>query len=175
MQRVLREKKLLSFFSKRPKTSLYLGAIFLSFLSLFFVQKERPSSSSDPSFLQEGKSLDTFIPRGFVLVPIAVENPRSLESALGGYGIVDLYASSDSRPDQFELIVKNIQILKSPYPPYEFAVISPEEKAKFLLQFNGLFKVAVKNPKKTGMHFEKEPRAEKTRKIKRKIFIDSDE
>lgn len=166
------KQRLVDFFLKRSKWLLYSGAFLFSLFSFFLTQKKPSSKSPSPLFSQRQESLDTFIPRGFVLIPIEIENQNALENTLGEYGVVDLYASSHSDPSQFQLIVKNIQILRSSYPPYEFAVMSPEEKAKFILQFNGAFKVTIKNPQKTGTYFEAAVKKHQNIGNKRKIVVD---
>ena len=164
-------EKMKKAFRKKPKFFLYTGTLFLSLFSAFIIQK-KPIKESP--LKEKTHNLDTFIPKGFVLVPIEVQNYKSLDSALGQYGIVDLYASTSSKPSNFKRIVKNIQIFRSPYPPYEFAVMAPEENAKFIMQIDGAIKVAIQNPKKNGMNFEFffEKKEKPTKKVKRKLFIE---
>src|ERR1035437_10610139 len=78
------------------------------------------SFSSAPP--QEGSKnpraqVDTYIPKGFVLVPIEVQNYEALDSILGQFGVVDLFQSlSPENPGQ-HLIARNVRILRAPQNP----------------------------------------------------------
>lgn len=95
------------------------------------------------------QSADTFVPEGFVLVPIEVENHQALDSILGPYGVVDLYASAMESGKKPQLVASRIKILRAPLNPNSFAVLSPSEDAPKLVR-SGQFIVVVKNPKERG-------------------------
>jgi len=97
----------------------------------------------------------TFIPDGFVLVPIDVQNPEALDSILGSYGVVDLFvpASAEGRPSR--AIAKRIKILRAPLNPNHFAVLAPEDEAPGLVRETGPFNVVIQNPRQVGTDFVK--------------------
>lgn len=118
-----------------------------------------PSSKENPAS-SEFDSFDTVIPKGFVLIPIDVQNSESLDRILGNFGQVNLYASSSNgdfqnsqKPGQ--LIARNIKILRAPLDPREYAVLAPEEDVGHILSFPQPFVIAVQNPKSVGIGFEK--------------------
>jgi hypothetical protein len=98
--------------------------------------------------------LDTFIPRGFVLIPIELENYESVDSILGSYGVVDLYLSGDESIRPKRPLVRRIKILRAPQNPSQFAVLVPEKEAPVFFQGSGQFFAAVQNPKEVGTRFE---------------------
>ena len=108
--------------------------------------------------------MDTFIPKGFVLVPIEVANYEALDSILGKFGIVDLFqAATPERPDQ-HLVARNVRLLRAPQNPSHFAILVAESEVGQVLRFGGQFTVVVKRPGKDGTEFVKELKVSK-RKI----------
>jgi hypothetical protein len=96
---------------------------------------------------------DTFIPAGYVLVPIQVANYESVDSILGKFGVVDLFASSLKKSARPEKVAGHVRILRAPLNPSQFAVLVPEIEAPRLVQREGPFFVVIQNPKETGMAF----------------------
>ncbi len=114
--------------------------ILLSFINKVVLtekQKKKPEVNT---------SVDTFIPKGFVLIPIEVANPESLNDIIGDFGYVDLYADrSKSEDPMFKLLVKNIRLLKSPVDSTIIAVLSPESMVKQIVSVNKKFKITIKS------------------------------
>lgn len=132
--------------------------VILFFVSLQFQEKKAP---------QEIQNLDTFIPHGYVLIPIEIVNLETVDEILGAYGIVNLYTFSSYTKKPSKLIVKNIRIVRSPKRSEAFAVLSPEKRAKSILSYPQPFYVAVKNPEAKDTSFE-------VKKKKRHIFVDTE-
>ena len=114
------------------------------------------------------ESFDTFIPAGFSLVPIEVGNYETLDSLLGPFGVVDLFAAEPGKPESSKCIAYRVKILRAPRNPSHFAVLVPMEQVQKILKYSGPFFVSVQNPKVRGTGFEKE-------KVKRRsrIFFNS--
>ena len=104
---------------------------------------------------QNEAAVDTFIPAGFVLVPISVSNFESLDSILGQQGVVDLYSSPASEGGRPVRVARHIKILRAPLNPSNFAVLAPEEESANLVKHHGPFSVVVQNPKQLGTDFER--------------------
>lgn len=140
-----------------------LSAALLSLIpvcgSLFFSSEPPPSASR-----ARAAQVDTMIPKGFVLVPIEVQNYESLDSILGQFGIVDLLipAGGDGQPNR--LVARNVRILRAPQNPTHFAVLIRESEVPQILQQGGLFTVIVKRPEQGGTEIVK-AQAKKRRKI----------
>lgn len=97
--------------------------------------------------------VDTFIPLGYVLIPIEVQNYESLDSILGSYGIVDLYSVNAAGVRSKSAVVRGIKILRAPLNPNHFAVLSPEARAAQIVGAGSTFNVVVQNPKAVGTKF----------------------
>ena len=113
------------------------------------------------------QDVDTYIPEGFVLLPIELNNGESLEGLLDTKGVVDLYAAG---PGGLKKKASAVKMIRSPRRPNHFAVLVPEEKAKFLMGEFKPFHAVIQNPHKTGSKIQA------TRvKHKRSIIIELDE
>ncbi len=89
-------------------------------------------------------SIDTHIPRGFVLVPIEVENYEALDSVLGNFGYVDLYRVTPSGSRQ--AVGRNLRLLRAPRNPTHFAVLVRESQSSEILSHKGSYVVVVRRP-----------------------------
>lgn len=113
---------------------------------------ELNSSSTLPT--TEAAAASTFIPDGYVLVPIDVQNPEALDSILGPYGVVDLFTGGmEGRPSR--QIARRIKILRAPLNPNHFAVLAPENEAPNLVRESGPVTVVIQNPRTIGTDFVK--------------------
>ncbi len=129
-------------------------------LSLLF----RPDTAQSSVMSAARPEVDTYIPKGFVLVPIEVQNYEALDSILGRFGVVDLFqAGAPDRPEQ-RLVARNVRILRAPQNPSHFAILVGENEVAQVLRFGGQFTVVVKRPEKGGTEFVKELKENK-RKI----------
>ena len=89
-------------------------------------------------------SADTYIPEGFVLVPIEIQNSESLSSLIGDFAVVDLFKGPHS-----QRVGRRLKMLRAPLNPQQFAVLVPEAEVSTLLQTAGPFWVAIQNPAMT--------------------------
>ncbi len=119
------------------------------------IYRETSRASSNERPLDQEESVDTFIPAGFVLVPIEVLNYESLDSVLGRFGVVDLYSADPSTGKKAEKVASRIRILRAPRNPNQFAVLAPEEESTDLVKDGSGYFVVVQNPKLGGTVFEK--------------------
>ncbi len=91
------------------------------------------------------KNIDTYIPEGFVLVPVELSNSLSLTGLLADRGVVDLYTGDPARR-RAEKVAEGIKIIRSPRDPSFFAVLAPEAQAPFLIQRFQAFHAVIQNP-----------------------------
>ncbi len=96
--------------------------------------------------------LDTHIPRGFVLIPIDVQNYEALDSILGPYGIVDLFKVGPENKAG-ALVARNVRLLRAPHNPSHFAALVPESEAPRIFDHGGSFVVVVKPLDAAGTKF----------------------
>lgn len=122
-------------------------ATLISLTIVGFATLRTQSSSKSTSGEGQLAGVDTFIPRGFVLVPIEVQNYEALDSILGKYGVVDLFRN---RADGGQLIAKNVRLMRAPQNPSRFAVLIAETQASEILKYQGLVFVTLKPPGQNG-------------------------
>lgn len=104
--------------------------------------------------------LSTFIPAGYSLIPIRVQNHASLDQVIGQFAIVDLFVKPlDPQKKPFQL-ARAVRLVRSPKNPNHFAVLTPQEKANRLFAHDGEIFAVVKSHKEVGTDFDldKKPR-----------------
>lgn len=136
------------FHKKIPNKILWAAFIGLGLLALVLpVQKEEPATPIDKSVV----SADTFIPKGFVLVPIELSNANSLSSLVGEVGgVVDLYLPQAKGPSR--KVASRLKILRAPYNPDLYAVLVREQESGTILNYTGPFVAVVQNPQAQGQN-----------------------
>lgn len=130
---------------------LVIAFILLGIIS-FLVTKSTKEPEQKEKFVQEPKSVDTFIPRGFVLVPIEITNAESLNSLVGDMGgVVDLYLASGEKQKGGGLKVgSKLKLVRAPLNPQQYAVLVPDNESSRLLSFPGPFVAVIQNPDAKG-------------------------
>ncbi len=87
---------------------------------------------------------DTFIPKGFVLVPIELANFDSVSALIDQFGVIDLYAGAPQIAGSVK-ISSRIKILRAPLNPQLFAVLVPEKDSSSIMKRTGPFWAVVQN------------------------------
>lgn len=110
-----------------------------------------PSKEEAPGQPEPIASVDTYIPRGYTLVPIELANAASLSSMVGDMGgVVDLYlASTESRKGGLKIGSK-LKLLRAPLNPDQYAVLVNEQEAPKVLSYAGPFTAVIQNPDSRG-------------------------
>ena len=124
---------------------------------------------SDPTKPQPARNIDSYIPEGFVLVPVELSNSPALDGILTHKGVVDLY-TGDPTSERAEKVAQAVKIIRSPLNPSHFAILSPEESAGFLIQRFQAFHAVIQNPQ----HKKKTVIQPLKKKNKRSIVIELD-
>ena len=86
---------------------------------------------------------DTFIPKGYVLVPIELRNMATIKSLIGAYGLVDLYAESEQKSNS--LVVSKVKIVRAPLNSELYAVLVTDSQASEIIKSPQGFWAAVQN------------------------------
>ena len=97
-----------------------------------------PAESSAP------ETIDTYIPKGHLLVPVDIQNADQLQSLVGPTTVVDLYASGAGHRAQ--LVGRRLRLLRAPANPQVFAVLIRDTEADRLLNFPGPFRASIRTP-----------------------------
>lgn len=111
-------------------------------LYLFGTQPETKAES------RPFESPDTFIPAGFVLIPLHLENSRAIEPMIGSHGVVDLFAVQAEQAPR--LLASQVRIVRAPLDPTQFAVLIEEEKSGVLIQNHYPVRAIIQNPEQSS-------------------------
>lgn len=96
-------------------------------------------------------SVDTYIPKGFVLVPLELANADSLSSLVGDLGgVVDLYLAGGNKGKGNFKVASRIKLLRAPLNPQQYAVLIRESDSSKILSMTGPFIAVVQNPDSKG-------------------------
>jgi hypothetical protein len=141
------------------------AAFLLSLIFVFILNQVEDPENKEGAIV---RSADTYIPDGFVLVPIEVQNSESLDSILGSHGVVDLYLAPLNPQQKPKKVASKIKLMRAPLNPSLFAVLAPEAEASKLVTVEQPFIVMIQNPKSNGTRFVKDrpkPSGFRTRKL----------
>ena len=95
-------------------------------------------------------SLDHLVPKGFVLMPIEISNGPDIRNIIGSYGVVDLYAYSETTGLPDKLSASSLKILPPLTEEGAFTALVPEKSAIHLFDYTESFYAVIQNPQKTG-------------------------
>ena len=129
------------------------------FAGLFALIWDLGSPKKDAEMIQpeSPETAATYIPAGYVLVPIEVANYESLDSILGKFGVVDLFRPPLGEHGRPVKVAERVKILRAPLNPSHFAVLVRDADAPRLVTEGGAFTVVVQNPSRTdGTRFVNE-------------------
>lgn len=129
------------------------GIALIPILASWWLQAPQADASSKSA--SRAADMDTYIPKGFVLVPIEVLNYEALDSILGKFGVVDLYQSGGSEKVQQRLVARHVRILRAPQNPSHFAILVQESEVSEILKFGGTFTVTIRSPETGGTEIVK--------------------
>jgi hypothetical protein len=145
------ELKLLELPMVKKHPRAILATLIGFFLILSYLAESHMTSAKNIVTSDQTVNLDIFIPDGFVLVPIEVQNLASLDSIVGQFGVVDLF-----KDGQASAIVQGVKIIRSPKDQLQFAILAPEEFSQKLVQNSDKpFIVVVQNPKQAKNRIQK--------------------
>jgi hypothetical protein len=129
----------------RLRSWTWLAAIAVAGFLGYYQDATAPKPTAPKVEPEPIESASTFIPDGFVLVPIELANFESLDSILGKFGVVDLYLPADSPRGHARKIATHIKILRAPLNPSHFAVLVRETESARLVTHTGPFIAVVQN------------------------------
>lgn len=123
------------FKDKLKKTNLkqQLTIAFIFSLLSFLILNKQGTNQSQLKKTKTASSLNvnTFIPAGFVLIPVNLLNSESLNGLIGKWGWISLYSSLPGK--NLKPIVSSIRVIRSPKNPNQFAVLAEEGKSSLIL------------------------------------------
>ncbi len=148
----------------KPKQKMVFIILLLGFTA--FIWEKNHEVQAPAQIL--ASSVDTYIPAGFVLVPIQLSNAEALDSMIGSKGVVDLFIPDVKRPGHSKKIAEHIKILRAPLNPNQFAVLASESASSSLVHYEGAYFAVVQNPKTVGTQLETPPK----RKLSSRLIME---
>lgn len=103
---------------------MLLGLFFLVVILIALQKKSAPAQISET----ETPAADTYIPPGFVLVPLRLENHQSVDSVVTQFAVVNIYKGAPGPNQKSQLLGRNLRLLRAPLNPQQFAVLVPESQ-----------------------------------------------
>lgn len=120
---------------KNSAKEILLWSIFLTIgatVAYFSAHAEEKTSTPEAP-----TSLETFIPKDHLLIPIEISNADKLDGLLGAAGIVDLYQVPPPTGGPAKLVGRRLRLLRAPLNPNAFAVLLRESEADQFLASPG--------------------------------------
>lgn len=128
-----------------PNALLFLAALAMALIASSAKQEE-PSQVTKP--------IDTYIPRGYVLLPLPIENKKTLRTIIGDKAVINLYRKKEGGKPR--LIARNLRILSGGQAPLQMNILVKENLASQLLQREGSYWAAIQNSQESSApHFLK--------------------
>ncbi len=143
--------------SKQNKLLVISLLIFILF-STFYSITQRSTTSKIPEKIYA----DTFIPKGFVLIPVELANFESVSALIDQFGVIDLYAGAPQMAGS-KKIAARVKILRAPLNPNLFAILIAEDRSSQIMKQVGPFWAVVQNRLATDE--KKEAKAQKSIQI----------
>ena len=129
------------------KTLPYIAIVAVaSGLTILWEVKLSNQESKLPDGKIQEKSADTYIPNGFVLVPIEIANKDALDGLFGDFGVVDLFFPATKAGEKPFPVAQHMKLLRAPKNPHQFAVLAPEALASRFARLNEPLFAVIKNP-----------------------------
>lgn len=119
------------------------------FLFVVFLIDRKPKGETQESAIEQMASVDTYIPPGYVLVDIIIQNLAFVDSIVGQFAVVDVLTAADKTP-----VGQGLKLIRSPNNPSQFGVLVPESSSH-LFTHDKPFYVAIQNPKQNDTSFKK--------------------
>lgn len=95
---------------------------------------------------------DTYIPKGYVLIPIELANFESVSALIDQFGVIDLYAGVPQSAGSVK-IASRVKMLRAPLNPQLFAILISEKDSSSIMKRTGPFWAVVQN----RQSFEEKP------------------
>ncbi len=140
------ERYLKSWWSQPLSKYLLIGLLAMALLSILISSVDSKPTNEDSLSEKTVQTADTFIPAGFVLVPIDLVNYEPVSGLIGDFALVDLFTAKGSLQKGGEKIGSRLKMIRAPLNPQQFAVLVPEDETHKILQAEGPFFATVLNP-----------------------------
>lgn len=126
-------------------------------ISIFSVWNELRNSSSGAKTqpntnnqIEIQDSIDTYIPKGYVLIPIDLVNRESIVSIIDQTSLVDLYYQKKSLSKSIK-IASRVKLIRAPLNPNQLAVLISEDDSHQILTYEGPYFAVIQNKREKAL------------------------
>lgn len=116
------------------------------------------SPVAETSVVAPRESVDTMIPKGYILVPLELENIEQIGSLIGNSGVVDLYTGG-TEVKKRKLVASRVKVIQAPFNPQVYAALIPESEGSVIQNYLGPFRAVVQNPGQNGSSVHRESKS----------------
>ncbi|MBC7752641.1 MAG: hypothetical protein H7Z71_00275 [Moraxellaceae bacterium] len=129
-------------YKQQLKNNLHLVIAFTILITVAVVSAYTRDSKENP--ISRPIEVDTIIPKGYVLVPLELENREAISSVIQNFGIIDLFCGN---PDggRSRKIASRIKLIRAPYNPNQFAALVKEQLSERIMKESGQFYAVIQN------------------------------
>ena len=152
-ENLLRTRRQLCRFSMKKckllfQDKIYLGSFcgLLLLIAVLFIANLKPHAEA----AIHSESPDTFIPEGYILVPIELQNADNFDGLIDSYAVVDLFELIDPTRKKQKKVASRVQMIRAPLNHERFAILIAEKDSSSLLSAQGSLRAVIKNPTEPG-------------------------
>ena len=129
-------------YKQQLKNNLHLVIAFTILIAVAVVSACTRDNKDNP--ISRPIEVDTIIPKGYVLVPLELENREAISSVIQNFGIIDLFSGN---PDggRARKIASRIKLIRAPYNPNQFAALVKEQLSEKIMKESGSFFAVIQN------------------------------
>ena len=129
-------------YKQQLKNNLHLVIAFTILITMALVSAYTRDNKENP--IGRPIEVDTIIPKGYVLVPLELENREAISSVIQNFGIIDLFSGN---PDggHARKIASRIKLIRAPYNPNQFAALVKEQLSEKMMKESGSFFAVIQN------------------------------
>lgn len=146
-------------YKQHLKNNLHLVIAFTILVTVAVVSAYTRDNKESP--MVRPLEVDTIIPKGYVLVPLELENRDAISSVIQSFGIIDLF-SGNPEGGRARKIASRIKLIRAPYNPNLFAALVKESLSERIMKEAGPFFAVIQN--KTELEGENDVESVKTKK-----------
>ncbi len=138
-------------YKQQLKNNIHLVISFLILIIVSVVSAYTRENKEIP--IDHPVEVDTIIPKGYVLVPLELENKDAISSVIQSFGVIDLFTGN---PDggKSKKIASRIKLIRAPYNPNLFAALVKENLSERIMKESGPYFAVIQN--KTELEGENE-------------------
>lgn len=144
ISRLFLEENILGYILKKYVWQI---SVLLILILLSLTSKYLPLLLKEPA---KPVSLDSLVPKGFVLMPIEINNRKDIMGIIGDFGVLDLYSYSEKTNLPETQVASALKVLPPNSEEGHFSALVPEKEASYLLEYPDSFYAVVQNPEKRG-------------------------